>query len=187
MSQLEQDPMTTTALDALFQVEPPWIRVGSGEAERRKWIPSYFYSREGLDVCVRLLRGWKMRSVDALMSEFGAALQFFEGFGENWHALEECLTCLDEWLPADAYVLVVERAEELLAEEDESQLAALLKTLGGAGEAWSKSVEDNGRFNRSAIPFHVLLNLSNDRPAAQSRFAEVARDAGVTIEVVQAP
>lgn len=177
--------MASTALDVLFQVRPPWIRVGPGEAERVKWVPSYFYSRPGREICVRLLRGWKMRSVEALMSEFGAALQFFEGFGENWYALEDCLTCLDEWLPADAYVLVVERAEEVLEEEEETQLAALLKTLHEAGECWSKAVEDNDRFDRSPVPFHVLLNLSADRPAAASRIAEAARVASVPVDVIQ--
>ena len=48
-----------------------------------------------------------MRRLPDLMNEFGAALQFFDGFGENWHALKECLSYLDEWLPATAYVLVV--------------------------------------------------------------------------------
>lgn len=98
-----------------------------------KWIPSRFSTYEGLDVSVRLLRGWKMRSVDALMSEFGAALQFLEAFGENW------------W-----YALV-----------------------------------DNDRFARPAVPFHILLNLSPDRPATQGRITEAARVAGVTIDVAE--
>jgi hypothetical protein len=33
-----------TKLDYLYRVEPPWIYVGPGESERKKWIPSYFYS-----------------------------------------------------------------------------------------------------------------------------------------------
>ena len=103
-----------TTLDYLFSVEPPWIYVGSGEPERRKWNPSDFYSREGTNACVRRLRGKKMRTKGGLMDEFAASLQFFDGFGENWHALSECLAYLDEWLPADAYILVVEGAEEVL-------------------------------------------------------------------------
>jgi hypothetical protein len=54
--------MKTTRQDYLFRVEAPWIYVGEGEAERKSWIPSYFYARPGMNVCVRQLRGWKMRT-----------------------------------------------------------------------------------------------------------------------------
>ena len=164
-----------TRLDDLFRVGSPYIQVGLGEPERRPWIPSVFYARDGMEVCVRQVRGWKMRSTPALMTEFGAALQFFVGFGENWHALEECLSDLDEWLPADAYVLVVERAEEVLADEL-GALPALLTTLDRAGSFWSHPIRDNGRFNRPAIPFHVLLHLSDAAKEQAARFVEAARD-----------
>ncbi len=48
------------------------------------------------------------------MNEFGAALQLSRGFSENWSSLEESFTCLDEWFPAHAYVLVVERRKKSL-------------------------------------------------------------------------
>lgn len=179
--------MTSTTLDILFRVEPPWIHVGPGEDERVKWNPSHFYSRSGIDVCVRRLRGQKMRSVEALMNEFGAAFQLFEGFGENWYALEDCLECLDEWLPADAYVLVIERAEEVLQEEEPSQMAALLKTLNGAGEFWSKRVEGTGRFDRDAIPFHVLMNVSAELPTAEDRITKAASGVGVATGELRTP
>jgi hypothetical protein len=70
-----------------------------------------------------------MRKKQTLMDEFGAALQFFEGFGENWDALEECLGYLDEWMPASAYVLVIERAESLLADETRDQMNTFLQIL----------------------------------------------------------
>ena len=60
---------------------------------------------------------------EALMNEFGAAFQFFEKFGDNWNALEETLGYIDEWLPADAYILTVERAEEVLREAEPSEMA----------------------------------------------------------------
>jgi hypothetical protein len=108
------------------------------------------------------------------MDEFAAALQFFLGFGENWHALLECLEYLDEWLPADAYVLVIEDAEELLCEARQDEFLALLKTLHEAGNWWSKPITDNGRFNRGACPFHVLLYFSSRGQAAALKIAEIA-------------
>ena len=91
------------------------------------------------------------------MDEFAAALQFFEGFGENWDALEELLDYMDEWLPADAYILLIERAENLLVDEDEDCIEVLLRVLQRVGEWWSRPIEDNDRFNRPARPFHCLF------------------------------
>ena len=170
-----------TTLEYLFNVEPPWIYVGCGEPERKKWIPSHFYSCAGIDVCVRRLRGKKMRTKDALMDEFGASLQFFDGFGENWYALLECLCYLDEWLPAEAYVLVVEGAEELLQDEQPDQMAALLKTLHEVGESWAKPITDNDRFDRKGIPFHMLLNVSENDPSAIDRIVSIADKANVPV------
>lgn len=172
-----------TKLDYLFRVEPPWVYVGTGEPEREKWIPPFFYSREGLNVCVRVLRGKKMRTTPDLMDEFGASLQFFGGFGENWYALEECLDYLDEWLPADAYVLVIEGAEELLRDESPEQMAALLITLKNAGDWWSKPITDNDRFNRSAIPFHVLFNVGEKESSAMNRIVHIAAEANVPVRM----
>jgi len=122
-----------------------------------------------------------MRTVTGLMNEFGASLQFFEGFGENWHALLECLEYLDEWLPAEAYVLVIEGAEELLRDEQSGQTIALLKTLHDAGEWWSKPITDNDRFNRNAIPFHVLLNVAEGHRTAVEQLIGIAAEANVPI------
>ena len=60
-----------TQLDYLFSVTPPWIYVGQGELEPTKWVPSHFYSRQNLNVCVRRLRGNKMRTTKKLTSELG--------------------------------------------------------------------------------------------------------------------
>ena len=149
--------MKTTSYDFLFRVEAPWIYVGVGEPERKSWIPGAFYARSGWNVCVRRLRGSKMRTMQSLMDEFGAALQFFEGFGENWHALEECLQYLDEWITADAYILLIEQADKVLIDAGEDQLDALLAAVQNAGEWWSHAITDNDRFNRPALPFHCLF------------------------------
>ena len=172
--------MSRTALSFLFRVEPPFVFLGPGEPERSKWDPNHFYATEGVSPCVRRLRGSKMRTVASLMDEVSAALQFFDGFGENWYALEECLSYLDEWLPADAYILVVEEAEELLADQPD-QLGAFLITVNRAGESWAAPVTGNERFNRPPVPFHVLLSLSNTAPAGDA--AERIRHAAAAVEV----
>lgn len=165
----------------LFQTEGPWITIGTGEAERRDFIPPVFYSMPGQTGCVRLLRGWKMKTRQALMDEFAAAFQFFEGFGENWLALGDCLSYLDEWLPADGYVVVIERTEDLLGEEEDEQSVALLKTLDDAGKWWSQAITDNGRHNRPAIPFHALLHVTDGANNGLERIEELAQKAGVAV------
>jgi hypothetical protein len=149
--------METTRHEYLFRVEAPWIYAGAGEPEREFWIPTMFYARFGLNVCTRQLRGSKMRTTQALMDEFGAALQFFDGFGENWDALAECLTYMDEWLAGDAYILLIERAESVLADADENELATLLRIMHRTGDWWSKDITNNDRFDRPALPFHCLF------------------------------
>ncbi|MEI8319999.1 MAG: barstar family protein [Planctomycetia bacterium] len=170
-----------TTLDYLFRVEPPWIYIGFAEPERKNWNPQHYYEREGVHSCVRRLRGKKMKTTNALMDEFGAGLQFFEGFGGNWPALGECLECLDEWMPASAYVLAVEDAEDVLRDEQPDQMVALLKTLHDAGEWWAKPIASNGRFNRNAIPFHVLLNIQDGFSSDTDRILRLADGSNVPV------
>lgn len=178
--------MSVTQWDFLFRVEEPFIVVSKGEPERLHWNPSHFYARPDLSVCVRKLRGNKMRVTQGLMNEAAAALQLFDGFGENWYALEECLRYLDEWLPADCYVLVVERADELLADDDVDALEAFLVTCEAAGRFWSEPVVDNDRFNRDPKPFHVLLFLPDDGfERERARILGAAGRAGVPTEELE--
>lgn len=122
-----------------------------------------------------------MRSTEALMSEFAAALQFFDGFGENWYALEECLGYLDEWLPSDAYVLVIERAEEILQDEALDETISLLKVLHRTGESWARPIADGDRFDRPPVPFHALLHVTNTLAVAETTIAKGAQEAGIPL------
>jgi len=130
-------------------------------------VASARYRRLG-SVVVKV-RGWKCRDVPSLMSEFGAAFQFFDGFGENWHALQECLCYLDEWMPGDGYVVVVERAGELLRDAP-AELQWFVAVMNDVARWWSTPIEDNDRFNRPARAFHVVLEM--DRDAGLDRFEE---------------
>lgn len=95
-------------IDGLSLYEPPWIR----ELEAPP-AQAYEYSwRLARDpaVVVRVLRGQKMRTFQGMFNEFGAVSDYF---GENWDALDECLSDLD-WLPGRAYVFIFVRATEVL-------------------------------------------------------------------------
>jgi hypothetical protein len=153
---------------------PPWLLLHVASEEERKWLPSHFYQEKGSSPVIRVLRGHKMRTVQGLMDEFGSALQFFDGFGENWSALDECLSYLDEWLAADAYILIVTRPEELLAQEDNEDLLQFCRLINTVGEWWSRAITNNDRFNRGPVPFHVVLRCDQDKlEEAKRRFPTV--------------
>jgi hypothetical protein len=128
--------------------------------EQAKWLPSVIYGENDCAAVIRTLRGRKMRTYEGLMNEFGAVLQFFDGFGENWNALSECLRYMDEWIPGDAYILVITHPQEVLIEEDSEELETFLRILNRVGDWWSHAITDNVPFNRPPIPFHVVLQCT---------------------------
>lgn len=153
----------------LYKPLPPWVVINSLLPEEEIWTPSFLYKNDTvLSPVIRVLRGRKMHRLQDLMNEFGAALQFSESFGENWHALRESLMYLDEWLKGDAYILIVTNPEEVLI-KDEEQIEWLLKVIQEVGDWWSAPVVNNDRFNRPAIPFHVVLQCTVSTLAAVCR------------------
>lgn len=125
------------------------VKPDAGVYEARPWA--------ALGLTVRVVRGDKMRSGDALFNEVGAALQFPPYFGENWDALDECL-CDLEWLPARVdYALYVLNAGEVLADEAERWLGVLTRMLQKAVEEWGHEVALGESWDRPAMPFHVVL------------------------------
>lgn len=163
----------------ICRVEDPWIYIGIDDIERQKWIPSVYFTCSSLNLTVRIVRGNKMRTTCSMMDEISAALQFFEDFGENWYALKDCLESMHEWLPGDAFLIVVTKAEELLSEENPDNLSALLLTLHEVGQYYSISINDNGSFNRNKMPFHVLFLFSTDSIIELKRMKEIAKTATI--------
>ena len=162
----------TESVDLLGRAEPPWTLVDRVTEEDLRWLPGVLYGVGLKGFGCRKLRGRKMRTMEQLMNEFAAALQFFDEFGENWHALKDCLESLDEWMKAERYVLVVTNASEVLA-DDERQAKWLSKILDEVGDWWSKPISDNGPFNRPAIPFHTVFQVRNrDWETFCGRFGE---------------
>jgi RNAse (barnase) inhibitor barstar len=65
-----------------------------------------------------------------LLRAIAAALRFPDWFGQNWDALEDCLTDLS-WLPADGYVLVFEQAQP------GDEFGVLVDVLRSSAEHWA--------------------------------------------------
>jgi hypothetical protein len=132
---------------------PPIHVVSDAEAEKLLQLP-----REKAALVVRRLRGHKAQTTAALFDEMAAALQFPSYFGENWNALDECLSDL-EWLPSDSYLLVFERAPEVLALEPPGEFQSLFQVLARASDEWRKRDK----------PFQVVLecNRPEEKPFTQ--------------------
>ena len=127
-------------------------------------------SSEG--VTVRRLTGTRMQTLDDLFDEFAVKLDFPDYFGKNWPALSECLTDL-EWLPGTAYTILMLDSDRVLADErDEVDLEVLLRTLERVAETWSHPVERGEPWDRAAVPFHVLFQVTPEaNEVALQRFA----------------
>ena len=134
-----------------------------------------------LRVVVRFLRGRKMLRLGCLFDEFAAALQFPYYFGENWSAFDECITDL-EWLPGDAYILVIIDSEAVLSKEDKEQFSTLISVLQKAGDEWSQPIENSEAWDRPAAAFHVIFQCSEFTLRCMiSRF----EDAGAAFQVLR--
>ena len=114
------------------------------------------WGKTGLNV--RWVRGRKMTTVARLFDEFSAALQFPYYFGENWAAFDECLS-EEDWISRKSLVLVVTDADVVLADE-ESDLSRLVEVFVSAHAAYSQPISVGEWWDRPAIPFHVVLQLS---------------------------
>lgn len=173
-----------TFLASLESTTAPWVILSTETEQDKKWQPSLIFGGGNLTPLVRVLRGRKMRTVQSLMDEFSAAFQFFDEFGENWYALNECLCCLDEWMPSQSYVVVIRDAAEVLIEEDLDELKWLLLTIQEVGQSWATPVVDNDRFNRGAIPFHAVFKCPKKQiDLVKLRFSEAASEVDLLFEV----
>lgn len=164
-------------LSKLESPDPPWLLLRNSSAKAAQASLEYRYPfAEGKSVLMRKLRGHYMRSLSALMKEFGAALQFFDGFGNNWHALKECLSDMEESPPAEHFVLVITNANELLIEADFEQMHWLIQVLHEVGESWARPITGNPPFDRPAKPFHTVLEFVGDSTMDQGWLDRLLQD-----------
>ena len=71
-----------------------------------------------------------------LLDAIATALKFPEWFGENWDALEDCLTDLS-WQKARGYVLVLEHCAEL-AKHAPRELEVAVEVFENVAEYWQE-------------------------------------------------
>lgn len=143
----------------LETVGSPYGFVKVDDEEEVKWMPHFLYRLEGRTTYVKKLRGFKMNTKVDLMNEFGAALQFFDGFGENWHALKDCLRSLEESDKSDSYLIIISDSQKVLLNESPEALHWLITTIVEVGEYWSEAISDGDIFDRPPRPFKVLFRV----------------------------
>jgi hypothetical protein len=149
--------------DRLLRPEGPWLHLlVATEADACDFLWSVERSAPGR-IVARVLRGRKAATLTGLFDEFAAAFQFPYYFGENWDALDECLNDL-EWLPADAYTVLITNAVGLLRDEPAEELRRLLGLLQRTAQEWSQPRP--GPTPRPPLAFHALLHATPDDAAA---------------------
>ncbi len=142
--------------ESFLSPNPPWLYLVGSDASRMTDYAWSLASAEQPRVAVRVLRGRKMTTPEGLFNEFAAALQFPYYFGENWAAFDECLADL-EWLPADAYVLVVTDAQLLLSAGGGGQLRTLVDILQKVAADWSRPADPQEPWGHAGRAFHVIF------------------------------
>lgn len=153
-------------IDHLKSTDPPWIQL------------LVFTPRQDFDLnalhnqfpqfILKVIEGASCKTLNEFFVEFSRVLEFPSYFGRNWDALDECITDL-EWMPGCGYILLVQNADQLLSEEAKKQYDIFLAIMKKAGEEWS--IPQTGEWARPAIPFHVVLLVSNDKKETRSDWA----------------
>jgi RNAse (barnase) inhibitor barstar len=160
---------------SLFRAARPFLHLWTAPLSEAYEFAWSIQQTPGRQAIVRVIRGAKSRTAAEFFDEVGAALQLPDYFGENWDALFECLTDL-EWLPGDAYLLVVTDGD-LVLEREPAQLVPLLKVLERAAENWAEAEDSQG----VPRPFHIVFQCASDgAPDFEARI----RNAGHSLEVL---
>lgn len=120
-------------------------------------------------LAIRAVRGHKATTKTAFLNELSAAFQFPGYFGENWDGVADCLADL-KWLPAQAHVVVIANANQLLSMEPVSELKTMLSMF--------KHVAENKLKAKKPIPFHVVFHAGTDHAAA---LRQRLKEAGASI------
>ncbi|MFE2915240.1 barstar family protein [Kitasatospora indigofera] len=124
--------------------EAPWVHHLEADARHS----SFFLPPSGSSYVARL-DGAKMGDEQAVFEHLSACLRFPVYFGWNWNAVADCLRDM-KWVPADHYLVVIERSALVLQEWDEDR-EILLRILNTAGRRWGQGLDRPGKSFNSLL------------------------------------
>jgi RNAse (barnase) inhibitor barstar len=85
------------------------------------------------------IEGKNINRKEQLLNHAATVMHFPGHFGDNWDALEECLTDL-EWVDADGYVIYYDHIDGLL-EHHPDQFETLVEILRDSVKSWKEDGE----------------------------------------------
>lgn len=106
------------------------------------------------------LDGERMRSAEAFFAEFVREFRFPEYFGWNWAAFAECITELSG-RPAPAYLLTIERADQLLVDSPTDR-EIFFRLIRDVTLHWANSFGLGPEWGGGEVPFNVALLCSDE-------------------------
>ena len=149
--------------ETLLKPGAPCVLLAKGHKERV--LPD--------DFSIFQLDAGRMKNLEGLYDEMSSVLSLPDYFGRNFNALEECLTDL-EWIQANGYLVVIKNADLLLSDEPFESLEGLLSVLEDVGREWGVEIAEGNVWDRAALPFHVILELSEGEGlGSSSRYQDI--------------
>ena len=162
--------MMMTDLAFISETRPPWLLMTQREITRRD-VPDGMLL---VEADAALMMNWE----EGLFRELATVFQFPDCSGKNYNAFNDCITDLD-WLPAEGYLFVIKNSASLLIEESDD-LEVLLRILDRAGKEWATPVKEGEWWDREVLPFHTILQMSEDEmPGFQLRLEQPRFEIGV--------
>jgi RNAse (barnase) inhibitor barstar len=147
----------------LYSLQPPYFHLVVGsEDEFGKYAFKLNYEMNCTKPCqfaVRVVRGKKMKTRNGFFDEFASAFQFPDYFGENWAALDECLSDL-EWIPAEGYVVLMPQAASLLSDEDREDRTIAVRLLDRVCKYWATERRVFPSRELKLLPYHVVFHAT---------------------------
>ena len=147
-------------IQKLIQLKQPYFHmVGIEKTEfQRLFFINGSFECEG--IIVKQIAGSKCTTLDGLFAEFAEVLKFPDYFGNNWAAFDECLNDLD-WLPGEAYLLLIEDTDQVVTASDNS-FKVFIETLKRSANEWTEGRNYDG-FPTPPTPFHVVFQCSIEK------------------------
>ncbi|WP_270164503.1 barstar family protein [Paenibacillus sp. SYP-B4298] len=115
-------------------------------------------------------------TVEKLFDEFSAVYQFPYYFSANWNSFEECINDL-AWLQADAYIMCISNAENLL-QLSNSDFDSFTSILADSVREWQDG-RNLGAVVTSSTPFNIIFHCAKEN---EYELIMKLRESGILLE-----